>query len=182
MSHGDRYLPIIGFRLWALGSGKNSPGAQGPKPRAWSPVVTAGATASQPSVRPSAPGNRQSTGNPAKIAGFPAILCAFRHDAQPRSRRRGTVARRTRSRRHARAYEVRREGPFAGRQRRLAGVLAGQQDQPEPVIHPPVVRQAPPQVCTRRPSPNWAGRGKPTRCVRPARAKRGRRSSTARRT
>ncbi len=48
--------------------------------------------------------------------------------------------------RHARAHEVRREGPFPGGQRCLAGVLGGQQDQPEPFLHPQVVGQTPPQV------------------------------------
>ena len=47
---------------------------------------------------------------------------------------------------HARAHEVRGKGPFDRRQRRLAGVLDRQQDQPEPVLHPPLVRQAPPEV------------------------------------
>ena len=49
-------------------------------------------------------------------------------------------------RHNARANQIRRKGTADRRQWRLAGLFAAQQDQPEPVVHAEVVRQADAEV------------------------------------
>ena len=73
------------------------------------------------------------------------------------------------------------KGSADRRQRRLAGVLAAQPDQPEPVVHAEVVRQAAAEVLPEdQAAARLAARDR-LALSRPACAKRGRRSSTARR-